>query len=156
MWGPDYGDRVEYLRVFIKQLRRKIEPHPEQPVFIVTEPWIGYQVPTPGSAIAGNANQGRNNPRRESLWIPYASAMTSSGLWPYSRSVEAIAPSGLAGKQIDHYALETLVATTTVCSIYRGRDVRTGRQVALKIPHPEVEGDLLSSTLCASRRSRGN
>ncbi len=69
--------------------------------------------------------------------------MTSSGLWPYSRSVEAIAPSGLAGKQIDHYALETLVATTTVCSIYRGRDVRTGRQVALKIPHPEVEGDLL-------------
>jgi two-component system KDP operon response regulator KdpE len=43
VWGPDYGDQVEYLRVFIKQLRRKIEPRPEQPVHIVTEPWIGYR-----------------------------------------------------------------------------------------------------------------
>jgi two-component system, OmpR family, KDP operon response regulator KdpE len=49
VWGPDYGDQVEYLRVFIKQLRRKIEPHPEQPVFIVTEPWIGYRFQLPES-----------------------------------------------------------------------------------------------------------
>ena len=43
VWGPDYGDQVEYLRVFIKQLRQKIEPNPSRPIFIVTEPWVGYR-----------------------------------------------------------------------------------------------------------------
>ena len=43
VWGPDYGDQVDYLRVFIKNLRRKIEPNPEHPEFITTEPWVGYR-----------------------------------------------------------------------------------------------------------------
>lgn len=43
VWGPDYGDQVEYLRVFINQLRKKIEPDPSQPRFLVTEPWVGYR-----------------------------------------------------------------------------------------------------------------
>jgi two-component system, OmpR family, KDP operon response regulator KdpE len=43
VWGPDYGDQVEYLRVFIKQLRRKLEAVPEKPEFILTEPWVGYR-----------------------------------------------------------------------------------------------------------------
>lgn len=43
VWGPDYGDQVDYLRVFIKNLRRKIEANPESPEFIVTEPWVGYR-----------------------------------------------------------------------------------------------------------------
>ena len=43
VWGPDYGDQVEYLRVFIKNLRRKIEPNSESPEYIITEPWIGYR-----------------------------------------------------------------------------------------------------------------
>ncbi len=43
VWGPDYGDQVDYLRVFIKSLRKKIEPNPEQPEYILTEPWIGYR-----------------------------------------------------------------------------------------------------------------
>ncbi len=43
VWGPDYGDQVEYLRVFIKNLRRKIEPNPERPEYILTEPWVGYR-----------------------------------------------------------------------------------------------------------------
>ena len=49
VWGPDYGDQVEYLRVFIKQLRRKIEPKPEEPAYILTEPWIGYRLHLPES-----------------------------------------------------------------------------------------------------------
>ena len=49
VWGPDYGDEVEYLRVFIKQLRRKIEPRPEEPIFILTEPWVGYRLNLPAS-----------------------------------------------------------------------------------------------------------
>lgn len=47
VWGPDYGDQVEYLRVFIKQLRRKIEPQPEDPIYILTEPWVGYRLQLP-------------------------------------------------------------------------------------------------------------
>jgi two-component system KDP operon response regulator KdpE len=47
VWGPDYGDEVEYLRVFVKQLRRKIEPKPDKPRYIVTEPWVGYRFSLP-------------------------------------------------------------------------------------------------------------
>jgi len=43
VWGPDYGDQVDYLRVFIKTLRKKIEPNPEAPQYITTEPWVGYR-----------------------------------------------------------------------------------------------------------------
>jgi two-component system KDP operon response regulator KdpE len=43
VWGPDYGDQVDYLRVFVKSLRKKIEPNPERPQYITTEPWIGYR-----------------------------------------------------------------------------------------------------------------
>ena len=43
VWGPDYGDEVEYLRVFIKSLRKKIELNPEEPEYITTEPWVGYR-----------------------------------------------------------------------------------------------------------------
>jgi two-component system KDP operon response regulator KdpE len=47
VWGPDYGDEVEYLRVFVNQLRKKIEPDPANPRFIVTEPWVGYSFRPP-------------------------------------------------------------------------------------------------------------
>ena len=43
VWGPDYGDQVDYLRVFIKNLRKKVEANPEKPEFITTEPWVGYR-----------------------------------------------------------------------------------------------------------------
>jgi two-component system KDP operon response regulator KdpE len=43
VWGPDYGDQVDYLRVFIKNLRKKIEANPERPEYIITEPWVGYR-----------------------------------------------------------------------------------------------------------------
>ncbi len=51
VWGPDYGDQVEYLRVFIKQLRQKIEPNPSTPVYILTEPWIGYRFQLPAVSL---------------------------------------------------------------------------------------------------------
>lgn len=47
IWGPDYGDETEYLRVFINQLRKKIEPDPRHPHYIHTEPWIGYRFEPP-------------------------------------------------------------------------------------------------------------
>jgi two-component system KDP operon response regulator KdpE len=47
VWGPDYGDQVDYLRVVIKNVRRKIEANPEDPQYIKTEPWVGYRFVTP-------------------------------------------------------------------------------------------------------------
>lgn len=43
VWGPEYGDEVEYLRVFVNQLRKKIEPDPARPRYLLTEPWVGYR-----------------------------------------------------------------------------------------------------------------
>jgi two-component system KDP operon response regulator KdpE len=47
VWGPDYGDEVEYLRVFMNQLRKKIEKNPSNPKYLLTEPWVGYRLHIP-------------------------------------------------------------------------------------------------------------
>jgi len=47
VWGPDYGDELEYLRVFINRLRKKIEPDPSKPQFLVTDAWAGYRFQLP-------------------------------------------------------------------------------------------------------------
>jgi two-component system KDP operon response regulator KdpE len=52
IWGPEYGDQIEYLRVFINQLRKKIEPGGGKPVFIATEPRIGYRFILPEAPAA--------------------------------------------------------------------------------------------------------
>jgi len=51
IWGPDYGEETEYLRVFINQLRKKIEPDPRHPQYIHTEPWIGYRFEPPTTGV---------------------------------------------------------------------------------------------------------
>ena len=48
VWGADYGDEVEYLRVFVNQLRKKIEKDPSNPKYLLTEPWVGYRFQLPG------------------------------------------------------------------------------------------------------------
>jgi two-component system KDP operon response regulator KdpE len=47
VWGPEYGEETQYLHVFISQLRRKLEPQPERPRYILTEPGVGYRFQTP-------------------------------------------------------------------------------------------------------------
>jgi eukaryotic-like serine/threonine-protein kinase len=47
------------------------------------------------------------------------------------------------GDQLDHYSIDSLVARSGMASIFRGTDLRTGRPVAIKIPHPEMECDPL-------------
>jgi len=47
VWGPDYGDEPEYLRVMVNQLRKKIEVDPSKPKLILTEPWVGYRFQPP-------------------------------------------------------------------------------------------------------------
>ena len=55
IWGPEYGDQIEYLRVFINQLRKKIEPPGAKPVFIATEPRIGYRFVLPDIVMQAGA-----------------------------------------------------------------------------------------------------
>ncbi len=43
IWGGDYTEQTEYLRVFVRHLRKKIEPDPAKPRYILTEPWVGYR-----------------------------------------------------------------------------------------------------------------
>ncbi len=42
VWGPEYGEEADYLRVYVRQLRRKVEVEPSRPRYILTEPGIGY------------------------------------------------------------------------------------------------------------------
>jgi len=43
IWGGNYVDQNEYLRVFVGQLRKKVEPEGTKPRYILTEPWVGYR-----------------------------------------------------------------------------------------------------------------
>ena len=50
LWGPHAVDRPEQLRVLVAALRKKIEPDPSQPRYVITEPWVGFRfVETPGA-----------------------------------------------------------------------------------------------------------
>jgi two-component system KDP operon response regulator KdpE len=47
IWGPEYGEELEYLRAYVRTLRKKIEDDPAQPKYILTEPWVGYRFHNP-------------------------------------------------------------------------------------------------------------
>jgi two-component system, OmpR family, KDP operon response regulator KdpE len=47
IWGPDYGSELEYLRTYVRFLRKKIEANPARPEYILTEPWVGYRFRDP-------------------------------------------------------------------------------------------------------------
>ena len=47
VWGPQYGEETNYLRVHMAHIRRKLEPNPSQPRYFITEPGMGYRFQTP-------------------------------------------------------------------------------------------------------------
>ena len=47
VWGPEYGSELEYLRTYVRMLRKKIEVDPARPEYILTEPWVGYRFRNP-------------------------------------------------------------------------------------------------------------
>jgi two-component system, OmpR family, KDP operon response regulator KdpE len=47
IWGPEYGGELEYLRSYVRMLRKKIESDPANPEYILTEPWVGYRFRNP-------------------------------------------------------------------------------------------------------------
>ena len=52
IWGAEYGSEVEYLRSYVRLLRKKIETNPARPEYILTEPWVGYRFRDPTGAAA--------------------------------------------------------------------------------------------------------
>jgi two-component system KDP operon response regulator KdpE len=50
IWGPEYGQEFEYLRTYVRLIRKKIEDDPAQPEYILTEPWLGYRFHDPAKA----------------------------------------------------------------------------------------------------------
>ena len=44
VWGPQYEKETHYLRIYLGQLRRKLEPDPANPALLLTEPGIGYRL----------------------------------------------------------------------------------------------------------------
>jgi two-component system KDP operon response regulator KdpE len=47
VWGPEFGGELEYLRSYVKMLRKKVEDDPAHPEYILTEPWVGYRFRNP-------------------------------------------------------------------------------------------------------------
>ncbi len=47
IWGTEYRDEVDYLRAYVRYLRRKLEPDPSNPTYIITSPGIGYMLSCP-------------------------------------------------------------------------------------------------------------
>jgi two-component system KDP operon response regulator KdpE len=52
IWGVEYGSELEYLRSYVKMLRKKIEDDPSKPEYILTEPWVGYRFRNPSDPDA--------------------------------------------------------------------------------------------------------
>jgi two-component system KDP operon response regulator KdpE len=44
VWGSDHGNEPDYLRTYVRTLRKKIEDDPGRPAYILTEPWVGYRL----------------------------------------------------------------------------------------------------------------
>jgi two-component system KDP operon response regulator KdpE len=57
VWGPEYSSENTYLRTFIRHLRRKLEPDPTKPRFLLNEPGVGYLVPLPDEKIFTDSSQ---------------------------------------------------------------------------------------------------
>jgi two-component system KDP operon response regulator KdpE len=61
VWGPEYGEELEYLRTYIRQLRIKIEDDPANPIYLITDSHFGYRFDNPADGTASV------NPHAESL-----------------------------------------------------------------------------------------
>ena len=57
IWGPHACDQPEHLRVLVAALRKKIEPDPSVPKYILTEPWVGYRFAESLSLRSGQARR---------------------------------------------------------------------------------------------------
>ncbi len=59
VWGPEYRDELEYLRTYVRMLRKKIEDDPARPEYILTEAWVGYRFQNPSDVDQPKAEMER-------------------------------------------------------------------------------------------------
>jgi two-component system KDP operon response regulator KdpE len=57
VWGPEYGGETEYLRTYMKLLRKKIERDASRPEYVLTEPWLGYRFHDPRTTDETSKNE---------------------------------------------------------------------------------------------------
>lgn len=57
IWGTEYRGEVEYLRSYVRALRKKIEDEPSRPRFLLTEPWLGYRFQNPANTENTDSEQ---------------------------------------------------------------------------------------------------
>ncbi len=60
IWGPEYGQEFEYLRTYVRLIRKKIEDNPARPEYILTEPWLGYRFHDPATPHQAVVPTGEN------------------------------------------------------------------------------------------------
>jgi two-component system KDP operon response regulator KdpE len=60
VWGPEYGTELDYLRSYVRTLRKKIEDDPAHPKYLLTEPWVGYRCCDPSDS--GSASSAYESP----------------------------------------------------------------------------------------------
>lgn len=60
IWGPEYGSELEYLRTYIKRLRKKIENDAVNPEYLLTVPWLGYRFRDPSVTVTLGPDQGES------------------------------------------------------------------------------------------------
>jgi two-component system KDP operon response regulator KdpE len=47
VWGAEYGEEADYVWTYVRRIRRKIEPNPNEATYLLTEPGVGYCLPAP-------------------------------------------------------------------------------------------------------------
>ena len=69
VWGPGSAQQTHYLRVYMKQLRAKLEPDPSRPHWLLTETGVGYRLAQRESAPAGRSMSRRRARHLPSAWL---------------------------------------------------------------------------------------
>ena len=118
VWGPEYGNELEYLRTFISTLRRKIEDDPAQPRYLITEPWLGYRFRDPSSQAALSApvtfERLVNAGKEPQNWLTYSGNLMGHRFSP----LDQVTPHNVKDLELKWVfqtgSLETLEATPLV------------------------------------------
>jgi DNA-binding winged helix-turn-helix (wHTH) protein len=67
IWGPEYANEMDYLRTYVRRLRKKIENDASHPQYLLTVPWLGYRPGTPIPIPTRTAGAANNPPARSNM-----------------------------------------------------------------------------------------
>ena len=80
VWGPAHVEDTQYLRVYVGQLRQKLEEHPDDPKIILTEPGIGYRLAEALRRRLASGKRGPKSCRTHHFFNAYRSCLVSAPL----------------------------------------------------------------------------